>query len=378
MTAETIRTTTNVDTTEPIVPPGTVLQTGAGEPFPARYSRWWVVLAVAATSLVLVVVGSLFVHVPYATIEPGSARPVNDLVTVHGHDVYPPSGKVLFTTVGVRENVTVFQAVAGWLDPNVDVISEHTLRGDVPAQKYKQLNVEAMTDSKTAAEEVVLSHLGYDNLGTGATVYDVDKSLPAASILRPKDLVVAVDGQPVKTSAEAADAIRARHPGDSITLSVVRDGAPPVDVSAVLAKGDSGQALLGVRMTTEIKLPFGINIDSGNVEGPSAGLAYGLTLLDELTPGELTGGRKVAVTGELAPDGKVGPIGGIAQKVVAVERAGARLFLVPRANYAEAKKHAGSVDVRPVDTFDDALSVLGSFNGSNALALSSPGGRPGS
>jgi PDZ domain-containing protein len=159
----------------------------------------------------------------------------------------------------------------------------------------------------------------------------------------------------------------------------VREGGPPTDLSAVLAKGDQGQALLGVRMTTQFKMPFGIDIDSGNVEGPSAGLAYSLALLDELTPGELTGGRKVAATGELAPDGKVGAIGGIAQKVVAVERAGAKLFLVPRDNYAEAKKHAGNgLEVRAVDTFDDALAVLGSFDGSNALALAQPGRGAGS
>jgi PDZ domain-containing protein len=324
-------------------------------------------------------IGSLVIHVPYATIAPGSAKPVNKLVTVTGHDVYPPTGKVLFTTVSVQDRVTAMQALVGWLDPSIDVISDESLRGDVPPQKYQQLNVEAMADSKTTAEELVLRRLGYADLGAGAEIHDVEPGLPAAGVLKPRDLIVAVDGAPVTTSAEAANAIRAHQPGDTITLSMVRDAAPPVDVTAVLGKGDQGQALLGVRMTTQVKLPFGITIDSGNVEGPSAGLAYALTLLDELTPGELTGGRLVAVTGELAPDGKVGPIGGVAQKAVAVERAGAKLFLVPRANYAEAKKAAGEgLVVKPVDSFDDALAVLGSFEGSNALALAGPGHGPGS
>jgi PDZ domain-containing protein len=334
---------------------------------------------IAGGLLGLLGIASLLIHVPYATIAPGSARPVNPLVAVTGHEVYKPKGNVLFTTVSVQDHVSAMQALIGWLDPSVDVISDKSLRGPIPPSQYQQLNVEAMADSKTTAEEIVLQHLGYTDLGAGAQVHDVDPKLPAGAVIKANDLVVGVDGKPVKTSAEAANAIRAHQPGDTISLTIVRGGAPPTDVSAVLAKGDQGQALLGVRMTTQFKLPFGIAIDSGNVEGPSAGLAYGLALLDELTPGELTGGRKVAATGELTPDGKVGPIGGIAQKVVAVERAGAKLFLVPRENYAEAKKHAGNgLEVRAVDTFDDALAVLGSFEGSNALALPHPGSGAGS
>jgi PDZ domain-containing protein len=382
-TTITPRLTRNVDTTEPFVPPPTETQTGPDEerqlPARRRVSWWWWAFVIIGGVLGLLGIASLLIHVPYATIAPGSARQVNALVSVTGHEVYPPKGKVLFTTVGVQDHVSAMQALVGWLDPTVDVISEKSLRGDIPSSKYEQLNVEAMADSKTTAEEIVLRHLGYTDLGAGAQVHDIDPTLPAASILKLNDLIVAVDGNPVTTSAEAASAIRVHQPGETITVSVVRDGAPATDFSAVLAKGDEGQPLLGIRMTTQVKLPFGIDIDSGNVEGPSAGLAYSLALLDELTPGELTGGRKVAVTGELAPDGRVGPIGGVAQKAVAVKRAGAKLFLVPRDNYAEAKRHAGDgLEVRAVDSFDDALAVLGEIEGSNALALAQPGGGTGS
>jgi PDZ domain-containing protein len=141
-------------------------------------------------------------------------------------------------------------------------------------------------------------------------------------------------------------------------------------VNATLTN-QNGQAFLGVTLETsglQFKPPFDINIDSGSVVGPSAGAAYGLELLDQLTPGELTGGGKVAVTGQLFLDGKIGEIGGVAQKAVTVRRAGASIFIVPRANYAEAKAHAGNhLKVYAVDNFDDALRILGTLNGSNAL-----------
>jgi len=197
---------------------------------------------------------------------------------------------------------------------------------------------------------------------------------PAAAVLRANDVIVAIDGAAVSTSGDAVAAIRSHVPGDTIRLRTRRDDGAPADADAVLGQGDDGKPLLGVRLSTKIKLPFDIAIDSGRVVGPSAGLAYALELLDVLTPGELTGGSSVAATGELQPDGTVGAIGGVAQKTVTVKRAGARIFLVPKENEAEARAHAGKgLQVLGVSSFDDALHALGSLSGSNALALGKPG-----
>ena len=107
--------------------------------------------------------------------------------------------------------------------------------------------------------------------------------------------------------------------------------------------------------------------------GPSAGLAYTLELLDVLTPGELTGGRRVAATGEMTSSGEVTGVGGVAQKAVAARRAGARVFLVPHGNYEEARRHApDGLRVHPVKNLDDALGALASLEGSNARALARP------
>jgi Lon-like protease len=321
-------------------------------------------------------ISARFVNLPYDSLGPGTARAVNSVVAVKGHPSYPPRGQLLYTTVSVRERVNPYEALAGWLDPEVDVIPEQKVRGDTPADVFRRQNVEAMADSKTTAELLALRHLGFADLGGGAEITFVDDTLPAAPLLRPRDVVVEADGRPVSTSDEAGAAIRAHKPGDTIALRLVRDGnaAAPIDIRAPLGEGDGGRAMLGVRLTTKVELPFEISIDSGKITGPSAGLAYALELLDVLTPGELTGGVPVAVTGELQPDGTVGPIGGVAQKAATVRRAGAKVFLVPTENVAEARAHAGrDLEVRGVGSFDDALRVLGSLDGSNALALGRPG-----
>jgi PDZ domain-containing protein len=318
-------------------------------------------------------VSARYVQLPYDTLAPGSARAVNDAIEVVGHPSYPPLGKVFYTTVAVRERVNPYEALAGWIDPAVEVVPETRVRGRVPPEEFRRLNVEAMADSKTTAQVLALRELGYANLGAGAEVVDVQPDLPASSILKPADVIVAIDGQTITTSSDAVAAIRARAPGDTLRIRVKRGDAPPLDVEAVLG-GSEGRPILGVRLSTKIQLPFEINIDSGRVVGPSAGLAYGLELLNLLTPGELTGGRSVAVTGELLTDGTVGPVGGVAQKAVTVRRAGIKVFIVPKQNEAEARANAGSgLEIRGVGSFDEALKALGSLEGSNALALGKPG-----
>ena len=323
----------------------------------------------------IVAVGARFVTLPYDSIGPGSARAVNGVVTVTGHPSYPPRGQLLYTTVSVRERVNPYEAFAGWLDPDTDVIPEEEVRGDISTEDFKQMNVEAMADSKTTAQVLALRHLGYSDLGDGAEIIDVEPSLPASSLLEPADVIVGVDDRPVAESDDVVAGIQAHQAGDILHLRIDRDGRM-IEVDAPLGKADDGGPLLGVRLTTRVKLPFEISIDSGKVVGPSAGLAYALELLDVLTPGELTGGRVVAATGDLQPDGTVGPIGGVAQKAVTVRRAGANVFLVPRANLDEALSRAGDdLRVLPVDSFDDALRALGELDGSNALALGSTAGQ---
>jgi len=332
-----------------------------------------VVLAALGLLLPAGGVAGQLVTLPYDSIGPGSARDVSGLVTVKDHPSYPPQGRILYTTVAVRERVNLFEALAGWLDPATDVVPEKRVRGEIPPEEYRQLNVEAMADSKATAQVVALRHLGFTDLGAGAEILSVQEGLPASPLLKAGDVVVAVDGRTVRVASDAVTGIRGRKPGETVRLTIVRGGAPPVELEAGLAAGDEGRPLLGVRLGDKIKLPFQIDIESGRVIGPSAGLAYALEVLEVLTPGELTGGMSVAATGELRSDGAVGPIGGVAQKAVTVQRAGAKVFLVPRENLDEAEgAEAKGLQVHPVDSFDEALKVLGSLQGSNALALGRP------
>jgi len=151
------------------------------------------------------------------------------------------------------------------------------------------------------------------------------------------------------------------------------DGARPArEVQVVLGarESDSSKGFLGVSTFTRdlsFKFPVQISIDSGQVGGPSAGLAFTLGILDVMTPGSLTGGLKISTTGTMAIDGTVGPIGGIHQKVMASRRAGVQLMLVPASEVDEARKYAGDLRIEPVETLDQALEILTTVGGGNSV-----------
>jgi PDZ domain-containing protein len=326
--------------------------------------------------LVLAVAASASIRVPYLALAPGSARPAERLVEVSGDvETFPADGEILFTTVSQRE-VTLFEALVGWRDPAVDVFAKEQLIGDQSVRQNRQLNLQLMETSERAATAVALEHLGYDVIdGEGALVNTVLEGTAADGKLAVGETVVEANGEPVEVGDDLVTAIREHDPGDEVVLRVEPVDGGQARTERVTLGDRDGTAFLGIEPVTrdvEFDFPFDVHIDAGSVGGPSAGLAFALATLDVLTPDELTGGESVAVTGSIGLRGAVGPIGGIAQKAVAVERAGVDVFIVPRANYEVARDRAGDgLRVYAVDTLADALEVLDRLGG-NALALEKP------
>jgi PDZ domain-containing protein len=361
---------TNVDNLSPIVP-------GDPAPTPARrgwrkiHPLWWVGATVFFV-LVALLVATLVIQVPYEIIAPGSVTPTNGRVQVSdGEPTYPPDGEIDFVTVSVDTHVTVLEKFQADHDGDVE-IEKRTVS---PAQDT-QVNTALMVQSKDTAVLVALQKLGYDLGSDGAQVVEVVTGMPADGVIQPGETIVAIDGQPIATTAQLRDVFGAHKPGDTLALDLQGTDGTARTANVTLGENPDkpGSAFLGVSLQDRVHLPFDVTVDSGRVLGPSAGLAFTLSILDLLTPGELTGGQRVAVTGEIHPDGSIGPIGGVKEKVVTVRRAGIKTFLVPQDNYEDAKAKAGdSINVIPVSTLDDALRVLSDMGG-NGRALGTPAG----
>jgi PDZ domain-containing protein len=343
----------------------------------------WTAASLAGGLVVAVVLLAAFVQIPYFSLAPGEARETAPLVSVQGEATYD-TGQILFLTISLK-HVTLLQGAAGWADPDTQVVPEHVILGDgTTEEENRQANQVAMANSKDEAQVVALSRLGYElhPTGTGAFVTDITAGTPAEEALSVGDTLVAVDGQPISFPADLGDLISAHTGGDEVTLTVETDAddgtrssreeqvalarCGDIDDCAENRPDEPDSAFLGV--ATEARdfdpgLPFQVGIDSGAVGGPSAGLAFTLTLLDVLTPGDLTGGHRVAVTGTIEDGGVVGPVGGVVQKAAAAAAAGAEVMLVPRDEEPDATTHSHGMQVIAVDDLDDALIALEDLGG---------------
>ncbi len=315
----------------------------------------WIVGALAAAAFV----AAAWIRLPYYSEGPGPAREVVPLISVSGNPTYD-SGRLVMTTVSFRQ-LTGMTALWAWIDPDQRVVGSELLypEGQSVAQEL-QRSLSQMDSSKLAATSVVLEDLtDYPkDHGDGVVIETVFSDCPAEGELFAGDLVDSIDGTPIGDVADASKAIEAVAPGDPLTFHVSAGGEQH-DVT--VTRGDcpgADRPVVGISMINEF--PFDVQISSGDVGGPSAGLMWSLGLYDLLTPGDLTGGRLVAGTGTMMLDGSVGPIGGIADKIVAARGAGAQVFLVPRDNLAEARTaDTGDMELIPVASFDEALRALG-------------------
>lgn len=327
-----------------------------GEEPGRRRRRWWLVFVpLAALAVVLA-----YVPIPYFVLSPGPAENVYPLIRIRDRRTFPPSGKLLLTAVFETANrVTTYQAIGAWLDPTRAVVPERdVLAPGQTVQQSVRVALSQMDTSKIDAAIVALSrYAGYPRRhGPGALVEGVVDGTPAVGKLFAGDVITEANGRALPDSAALGRAILATGEGRPLTLTVAAAGRTRTVTITPIRRRSEKRPIIGIYSVDTF--PFPLTISSGQIGGPSAGLMWTLGLIDELTPGSLTGGRTVAGTGTISPEGAVGPIGGIEQKVVAAERAGATVFFAPADEAAEARAVARGMRIVPVRTYTDAVSWL--------------------
>ncbi len=347
---------------------------------------------VAASSLLIVLVASLVIRVPYYVLAPGSSRPTEPLISISGADTYENDGTVDFLTVSERQ-ATPLELLAAWMNPALVVKSDEDLHGKQTPSENRTINLAMMAESKDAATYQALHRMGYEIGvdGKGAVIASVAEGAPASGSLAVGDVVTAIDGTPVMLSSQLVQIVGAHAPGDVLRFTVHHvddtgdngshpDGAasPERVVSVTLGArpDDATKGYLGITSFTlglSFRFPVEVTIESGAVGGPSAGLAFTLGILDRLTPGSITGGLAIATTGTISLDGTVGPIGGIQQKVRAAQRQGVELMLVPASQLDEALEVGDGLDIQGVATLDEALALLARHGGGDAVLPPPPG-----
>ncbi|HEY4153703.1 MAG TPA: PDZ domain-containing protein [Pseudolysinimonas sp.] len=330
-------------------------------------SLGWVLLVCAVVGTVLIGLSPS----PYAVERPGPVYDVLGKTEVNGKSVavidipsqttYPTSGTLDMLTVYVdgspQDKLSWIELAGSWFDASRAALPLDELFPS--GQTEDESNAESaidMTNSQQDATAAALSELKIDYQST-VVVAQVIKGTPAAGNLKAGDELLTVNGVPVTGLTMLQQAIIANGVDHPVALDIRRNGTEKaLDITPAI-NADTKNPTVGIYTGTTFTFPFDVKIQLQDVGGPSAGMMLALGIYDKLTPGELAGHAHIAGTGTVDPDGSVGAIGGIRQKLYGARDDGAKWFLAPASNCDEVVGHIPSgLTVFAVKTLDDSLA----------------------
>lgn len=318
------------------------------------------------------------------TVQDASSGQDRPVIAVSGTQTYPASGALRMTTVTVYgcqgTPVSVGETIIAWFQSDSTVIDrEQVCPESVPPQQVEEANLAQMTSSQSAAVTAALIETGHTDSMT-LTVQGLAEAQSAP--LQQGDVLAAVttpDGQrtEITTFTSVQDLMTTVPEGTALTLTVTRDGqAVDVPLTTVRADVDGDGtvdregSLLGVSLSIDLNTGIDASFNLDNVGGPSAGSMFALGIVDAITPGDLTGGKDIAGTGTISPNGAIGPIGGIVQKMEGAAAAGSQWFLAPASNCAEVVgNEPEGLQVIAVEDLHEAVTAVQAIAAGDTASL---------
>jgi Lon-like protease len=322
--------------------------------------RQRVTAAVGVLALIGLVFAVNFYRLPVVALSPGPMEDVLARLKVEGSRVYDSEGKLYLTSVGIDDDVRFYEALLDMANRDVQLLPRAELYPEEQdSTEIDKENAALMDRSKETALVVALREVGYEIEPSGVEVTEVVAGAPADGKLRAGDLILEADGRAVDSSEEVRSAITRHEIGERVAFRVHR-GDTEKNVSVQVQEADD-QPRVGILLRDLFPdLPVKVTIETeNNIGGPSAGLMFTLSIIDKLTPEDLTGGRRIAGTGEISLDGGVLPVGGVAEKLIAVRRLGVTMFLIPAENCDSVRGRVpDGLRLVKVATIGDALRFL--------------------
>nr|WP_042356657.1 SepM family pheromone-processing serine protease [Bacillus rubiinfantis] len=316
-------------------------------------------------------IGGLFYSLPFYVSKPGMAKELAPIIKVENG--YKEDGDFMLTTIRMGR-ANIYSYLSAKVKKYEEVYPLHAILNEQETEEeYNVRQLQLMASSKLNAIEVAYRKAGLpvNYHYKGIYVMQVMDDMPAEGVLEPGDRVYKIDGKSLSSSEKFIAYLTKKHAGDKVTLTFTRKKAEKTATLTLKTfKQDRTRAGIGISLVDdkEIIVDPKVKVKTDDIGGPSAGLMFALEIYNQLTKEDLTKGRQIAGTGTIAVNGEVGPIGGIEQKIIAADKAGAEIFLAPNekgiknSNYRAALKTAKEIDSKmkivPIDTFDEAVQYL--------------------
>ena len=308
-----------------------------------------------------------FAKSDYYFMSPGPPYQWN--IEIENVETYEYDGNLYQLTVR-RDEANYFVYAWARLNSQIDLYPREVILPDgVTPQELSEISIQNMVTSENVAIAVALDSLDYEieSEGDGVLVVGLLDDSPVKDKLIKNDLIISINNELVRSASEFISMLRTYEIGDIVNIGLIRNEQElTIETKLIEHVEYENEPMVGFLASTpnqQFIFPFEVDIKTGNVGGPSAGMMMALNVYNLLTEDDITNGKKIAGTGTIEIDGSIGPVGGVKQKVIAAKRANAGLILVPIANYEEASVFADdNTQIVAVDSFDNALNVIFDFS----------------
>lgn len=318
-------------------------------------------------TLVVLVYVMVYMPTPYMINQPGLAEEIKPMVSIPAADP-EEKGTFMLTTVSVSYANLAMLATAQF-NRNAEIVRKEPDRND---EEYETQQKYYMSSSQSSAIMAAyhLANIDYDIVPEYVFIVGLYKAVAPKGDFHPGDIIRKVDGQSIGKFEDLSALMAEKKPGDQVSIQLERKNKTldeQVELIDISENKDGSKAGLGVSIGEVRKVDPAVEdqevkfVDT-RIGGPSAGLMFTLEIYNQLTPGDLSKGYRIAGTGTIAEDGTVGEIGGVQFKIVAAEKQHADIFFVPMNNYEVAKAKADQIGSKmklvKVQTAQEALEYL--------------------
>ncbi|MVO99201.1 SepM family pheromone-processing serine protease [Paenibacillus lutrae] len=326
-----------------------------------------------------------YVPLPFFIYMPGTAEAIHPMVQVPDETNTEEKGDLMLVTVRVA-NANIVTYLWSLANPYDELqLKKDVLKG-MSERDYSQQQQFVMLTSQSEAIQAAYrkANIPYRIKGEGILVTGLTAGMPAEKHLQTGDKILKADDKEILSSKDLLSYIEGKKEGEMIEITYLRGdktmkasmplGVLPPDKDTGTRRVGIGISLAEMQSVQAEKEDKQVVIKAGEIGGPSAGLMFSLEIYNQLMPGDITKGHKIAGTGTINPDGTVGVIGGIKHKIIAADKEGAEIFFAPQDlktdkgtiyNYTAAVERAKEIDSKmkivPVATMEDALKYLASL-----------------
>lgn len=308
----------------------------------------------------------------YFIESPGEAVPVGQFINAKGTK---PNNFYLVTVSVTSRPASILQYLWSYTQKFSTRVPASELLGNQTSSQYEELQNWYMETSQQTAIYYAAKKAGLKPKleYRGVYVMQVQNNSSFKNKLQIGDTVLAANGHHFRSTEEMMDYLKKQKIGSKVTITVLRNKEKKNFTGKIVKVAGTNKPGIGIQLVEHVSVETKprLSIDAGDIGGPSAGLMFTLTSYEVFTHQNLSKNHKIAGTGTISPNGKVGIIGGVDKKVVAADEAGAEVFFAPtdstgvkksQTNYEVAKRTAKQIHTKmkivPINNFDDALKYL--------------------